>query len=491
MTNAYKKYIDTVGPKSVPILGLMHKELDEVKDYNKINKDLEALYDLSINNVRDFYLNPDADLKLIKSQDLLNTVIDLLNDLQKVENYDQNKLFNQYDTLYAIIHGILSSNKDKELFTNNDETFLKILTLMKMAKDKGYPDTPGNFEKIMNCLVHNLENSSEIFEKTTEFIADDFKQNPQKEVDINLDTLATQTKYSTAVKYLLNNKDLAKNIHDLYKDENLSLPRRRNIATIYNNLTKNTYNVDNIIQDDPDTFKTIAAKCAKPENVIKDKANIDIPFNEIGIITSVLKDNSNYQQIHDKNLITEDDLKNIINNYNGVDDSLTENLKELQAILDRMSNKDADLEKSANFKVDFAILNNLKKRIEEAFNAHIAEVKKLNPQFSADDEDAAEELGEDGQPQLNKQLGFVRKITAAPSGVNAAELASSIKKRRLSVISRHLFYNHFNNQIVSPISTKIKDDIATALDSLLALIRLLYSGHRDNPDKKVQEQISS
>ena len=488
LTNAYKKYIDTVGPKSVPILGLMHKELDEVKDYNKINKDLEALYDLSINNVRDFYLNPDADLKLIKSQDLLNTVIDLLNDLQKVENYDQNKLFSQYDTLFAIIHGILSSNKDKELFTNNDETFLKILTLMKMTKDKGYPDTPGNFEKIMNVLVHNLENSSEIFEKTTEFIADDFKQNPQKEVDINLDTLATQTKYSTAVKYLLNNKDLAKNIHDLYKDENLSLPRRRNIATIYNNLTKNTYNVDNIIQDDPDTFKTIAAKCAKPENVIKDKANIDIPFNEIGIITSVLKDNSNYQQIHDKNLITEDDLKNIINNYNGVDDSLTENLKELQSILDRMSNKDADLEKSANFKVDFAILNNLKKRIEESFNAHIAEVKKLNPQFSADDEDAAEEVGEDGQPQLNKQLGFVRKITAAPSGVNAAEMASSIKKRRLSVISRHLFYNHFNNQIVSPISTKIKDDIATALDSLLALIRLLYSGHRDNPDKKVQEQ---
>ena len=165
LTNAYKKYIDTVGPKSVPILGLMHKELDEVKDYNKINKDLEALYDLSINNVRDFYLNPDADLKLIKSQDLLNTVIDLLNDLQKVENYDQNKLFSQYDTLFAIIHGILSSNKDKELFTNNDETFLKILTLMKMTKDKGYPDTPGNFEKIMNVLVHNLENSSEIFEK--------------------------------------------------------------------------------------------------------------------------------------------------------------------------------------------------------------------------------------------------------------------------------------------------------------------------------------
>ena len=487
LTPAFKKYIETVGPKSVPILNVMHNHLNDITDYNNINKDLEALFDLSINNVKDFYLNPDANLKLIKTQDLLNTIIGLLNDMQKIENYDQNKLFNQYDNLYAIIKGVLALNKDKELFTNNDETFLKILSLMKMARDKNYPDTPGNFEHIMNSLVHNLENSSEIFEKITEFLGEDFKQSPQKEVDINLDTLATQTKYSTAVKYLLNNKDLAKNIHELYKDEKLSLPKRRNISTIYNNLTKNTYNVDNIIQDDPDTFKTIAQKCAKPENVIKDKENIDIPLNELNIITSVLKDNSNYQQIVDKNLITEDDLKNIIENYKGVDDTLTQNLKDLETILDRMSNKDKECENSANFKVDFAILTNLKKRIEQAFNEHIAEVKKLNPSFDAEDEESAEE-GQTDKPKLTKQLGFVRKITAAPAGVNAAELTSSVKKRRLSVISRHLFYNHFNNQIVSPISTKIRDDIATALDSLFTLFRLLYSGQRDNPDKKVQEQ---
>ena len=472
LTNAYKKYIQDVGPKSVPILGIMHNHLSEKKDYN---------------NVRDFYLNPDANLKLIKSQDLLNTVIDLLNDMQITENYPQETLFKHYDTLYSIIKGVLASAKDKALFTNNDETFLKILALMKMAKEKGYPDTPGNFEQIMNILAHNLENSSEIFEKITDFIGEDFKQSPQKEVDVNLDTLANQTKYSTAVKCLLNNKELSKNIHDLYKDDNLPLQRRRNIATIYNNLTKNTYNVDTIIQDEPDTFKTITAKCAKPENVIKDKENIDIPLNELGIISSVLKDNSNYSQVVDKKLVTEDDLKNIIANYQGVDPSLDEHLKDLGKILEKMSNKDAEIESSESFKVDFSILNNLKKRIEEAFNQHLAEVKNLNPAFDAEDEEAPEEGGE-GKPKLAKQLGFVRKITVAPSGVNAAESASSLKKRRLSVISRHLFYNPFNNQIVSPISTKIRDDIATSLDSLLALIRLLYSGHRDNPDKKIQEQ---
>ena len=43
-----------------------------------------------------------------------------------------------------------------------------------------------------------------------------------------------------------------------------------------------------------------------------------------------------------------------------------------------MSNKDFPLRKIANFKVNFAILKSSKKYIEELFNAHISEVKKLN-----------------------------------------------------------------------------------------------------------------
>ena len=64
---------------------------------------------------------------------------------------------------------------------------------------------------------------------------------------MNLDTLAEQTKNASAVKYLLNNKELEKTIHELYKDDNISIQRRRNISNIINNLTKNTYNVDNRI----------------------------------------------------------------------------------------------------------------------------------------------------------------------------------------------------------------------------------------------------
>ena len=154
---------------------------------------------------------------------------------------------------------------------------------MKTSKEKGYKDSQSLFEQIFKILVYNLENSSDIYDKITDFIAEDFKQDPKKEIDINLDTLAEQTNYSSAVKDLLNNKELLKAITELYSDKDLSIQRRRHISNIYNNLTKNTYNVDNIIQDNPEFIKTLISKLSRAENSIKEKENLDIANNELKI----------------------------------------------------------------------------------------------------------------------------------------------------------------------------------------------------------------
>ena len=118
---------------------------------------------------------------------------------------------------------------------------------MKNTKEKGYPNKNGIFEKIMNNLAKNLIRN---FRKNHRFYWWRFKSVSPS--DINLDTLGNQTKYSTAVKCLLNNKDLTKNIHELYKADNLPIKRRKNISTIYNNLMKNTYNVDAIFEEYPE-----------------------------------------------------------------------------------------------------------------------------------------------------------------------------------------------------------------------------------------------
>ena len=155
----YKKYIEKMGPKSIPVLNQTHEQLSQNKDYNCMNKNLEALYDLNINNLKDFYIIPDADQNQIKAQDVLNISIDLITDFHNLENYEQDKLFHQLDILYSIIENILKSRKDKEIFTNNDETFLKILSLMKSSKEKGYQDPQSLFEHILKILAHNLENA--------------------------------------------------------------------------------------------------------------------------------------------------------------------------------------------------------------------------------------------------------------------------------------------------------------------------------------------
>ena len=473
----YKKYIEIMGPKSIPVLSQTHELLCQNKDYNNMDKNIEALYDLNINNLKDFYIIPDVDQNQIAAQDILNTITDLITDFHNLENYEPDKLFHQLDTLYSILENILKSIKDKEIFMNNDDTFLKILSLIKTSKEKGYPDTQTLFEKIFNILSHNIENASEIYEKITDFIADDFKQDPKKEIDLNLDTLAEQTKYASGVKYLLNNKELEKAIHEIYKDDNLSIPRRRNISNIYNNLTKNTYNVDSIIQEDPELIKTLINKVSKPENSIKEEENMDIVDNELTILSSIVKDGSNFSQIKEKNLITKDDLNNCINMYKENENkSIKENIKDLQDAVEKMTTKEKEpeeqKEETSSFKVDTAILNNIKKRIEESFNNHLAELKKSNPQ--CDSEETEE-----------------KETTESTENQNVLETSSFVNRRKLSTISKHLFFDKFNSQIVSPISTKIRDDISNALDSLLALIRLLYSGQKNNPDPKVQEKRMS
>ena len=72
---------------------------------------------------------------------------------------------------------------------------------MKNTKKKGYPNKNGIFEKIIQLKIQKIHQK---FSKKSP-IGENLKATPQKEVDINLDTLANQTKYSTAIKCLLNN----------------------------------------------------------------------------------------------------------------------------------------------------------------------------------------------------------------------------------------------------------------------------------------------
>ena len=478
LTPHYLVYLSLINQKSRDILNNEHKALQETHDYNNIKWVQDILLDCALNDLNDFCENIDGEkIKITNPKDLINIDIDVVDDLSRTDNIPPENYNRKINNLFRNIKAILEHSDNKELLDGNEDLYNRIFESIDLAKGKGYKDEDGTLEKLLNVISNKVENDANVFEKTIKIISDDFKENPPKEVDINLNTLANLSKYSTAVKYILNDKDLSKSLKDIYSKNDLPMEQRRNLSTIYSNICKNTYNVDNIISNEPDTLKILAKKTTLDKNVIKDEENIDIPVNEVGTIGDIMSDSNNYNQVTSKNLITPTDLHKILENYSNVHPAITEKLKSIEKIVETTKSKKKEEE---NYKVDAAVLQNLKNLIEKAFEDHLNEVNKLNPNFNND-------IPEDKNEGTNRDLGIIRKMTKAPQK-NVVENTSSIKKRRLSIVSRHLFYDPNNSEINSPISIKNNNELATALDSLLALIRLLYNTNKNSNDESRKKQ---
>jgi len=61
------------------------------------------------------------------------------------------------------------------------------------------------------------------------------------------------------------------------------------------------------------------------------------------ILITIVKDDSNFAQVKEKNLITKDDLTNCINIYKGNEDkSISDNVKDLEEIVEKMTTKEKE-----------------------------------------------------------------------------------------------------------------------------------------------------
>ena len=466
----YKNYLEIVTPKSLEILKYIHQILLNKSSYSDLDGTMKPLFDLIIKNMKSFYSDKNANIELIKFDVIVNIISDLINDFNNVGNIEEEKRNKIINDLYDILMRLLSQDKlTKEILNANDKLLLKLFSSMKSSKEKKYPLESSTFPKIINTIVHKADLNHEPLEKALEFILDDLKETPPKELDINLDSLAALSKDISTMKHLITNDQLTSVLLNVYNDnQNLTLPQRRNISTIFNNLSKNTFNVENIIENKPEIIKSIVDKVVQKENVIKDAENIDIPQKELSNITSILKDKNNSSLIVEKGLFVPENIPQIIDNYKDTHESLNDLLNELQNIFDILTNKK---DKEDNYKLDRAILNNLKEKIKQAFDEHLNELKKLNT-------DEFNNASNDTQAPNDNHL----------IDNNLLESSSNMKKRRLSLISHHLFYDPYNSKITSPISLKSHEDMSSCLDSLLALIRLIYSNNKDFKDKDIQEQ---
>ena len=456
---AYKVYLNSVTIRSIEMLSYIHQLLIKDNDYNSLNDSIKLLFDLILKNIKNFYSDKDINAKLLKLDVILNIISDLINDFNNMKNIEEKKRIKIINCLYNIQIDIFLKIQKEDSSPINRNIIMEILDYMKTSKENNYKEEENIFPKLINSILQKIDYSSEIYEKINEFILEDLNQSPPHELEINLDSLIIQSRDIITIKKIINNDELISKFLKLYNNDSIS--QRRNISNLFFNLLKNNLNAENIIENKPELIKMIIDKLILKNNIIKDEENIDIAKIELNTIVSLLKDENNSYLLFNKQLLKESNIHEIINNYKNVHASLRQSLDELDNILNILASKKDKVE---NYKLDESILNDLVNTINQAFQDHLNELKTLNTD------------------EFNNNINNIEDIND-----NSIESLSNIKKRKLSIISYHLFYNHYNNQINSQISTK-NDDMYSILDNLFSLIRKLYSNNKDFKDKDIQTQ---
>lgn len=487
LSKNYVDYLQNMHSKSFEFFDDFTANLKECKDYSLICKNKKKAIQYILNDTKTYYSsNDDLDIKAGYTKQLIDALNELsasLLDAQKIPSEEQVSLL---QSIWSIIRNALT-NPELTDFVFDEKTVTSLFTSMHNTINlAGYKDTQNNFPSIINAVCSKTENNNEIFEKIIEYISRELSSlipTETESIDTDISSLANLSKYSIAMKLMLNKVLLMQKLREFYDDDKISAERRRNLAVIYSNAVKNSYNIDTLVVNEPQTFKVLAKRIASPDTVIKEKENFDIAANEIDTVNTIMKDRNNYKTMGEKELIQEGDLQSGITNYEKCEDELVKpKVAEAKNIIE--SHQSLKREQT-NLEMDENILQNLKKRIEAAFDSHINEVDKATPSTNTSDEKEKEE-------KSSKDLGFVRQMSLMVTTGSVVQKASNVKKGRLSIISRHLFYNEHNAKIISPISTKSHEDIASALDSLLALTRSIYNTIKnttDNDFKKKREAL--
>ena len=316
-TKCYLKYIIDIIPKAMDLINNIHESLSNDNKYCSLEDKISLIFDFVIKYLKALFSNENnnnENTSQIKYDALFTIICELVNDFNKVDDIDENKRKNILNDLYTIILGIIK--KLKQLNENGNlnsyqNILFKLLDSLKESKEKF-----NNFPKIINTIINNLDISQALFDKSIETILNDLKSTPPIELELNLDSLTILSNNANIIENLIENEEFTSIITTLYKDkENLSITQRKNITTIYNNLFKNTYNTEIIINKNPEIIKTVMAEVSQKASSDKEGENKEEQKNELNIVVSILKDKSNADQLFEKNLVTKENINEIITNY--------------------------------------------------------------------------------------------------------------------------------------------------------------------------------
>ena len=344
--------------------------------------------------------------------------------------------------------------------------------------------------------------AKELLNSTMEDLEKNGKENPEIK-DIDLDTLATLSKFPGLMKQIMKKPDLWKDLQKEYNEPDLIHKKRLPLSNLFNNASKNNYNIENMINEDPEGVKNLLKKMIYDPVKTLDNGGEEIAEKEVDTLCNILKDRNNYKALTDKDLIKDEDLDQLENLYKDLDPKLGEALKPILALL-----KESDKSKKEKEEVldDAKKIDELDKKVSNCLDNHKKALiaYATNPENKYNNNNLPGKLkipfdflnknndndkdrpipGKLKNPFDNQENKDDNKDKPIPGKLKKIPEYNDNLLKKLSLNSGIALINPVKALIKSPLSTKQNPEISDDLEKILSLLRKNYNDMKtaENPE---------
>ena len=379
VTENYLAHLGALFSKAVPFLDDLHKEInnDPHGRYPDLKKEKEENLDEILNGTEQYYkCDEDNDIKAEGSKDMFDVCLNLIDDLSKddiVEKGREDKLRNINkitNKLWNLVNHAIKSDENNYLVDPNNANRLRELINkldtainVKGVNDKKLREIPKNLsEKIPN-------GEDKVGQEILDFIFNDLAKHGNDPDVRYLDelTLCNLSKFQGLMKQIMKNDGIWKRLKQEYQDPNITYEKRLMLAKLFNNATKNNYNIENMIDNDPQGMKALLDKMINDPVKTLENGGADIAETEVETLCNLLKETNNYRAFTRNKLITENQIQKLDSLYKNLDPKIGEPLK---PILAQIREEDKAKKEKDNVAGDEKKLLTIEKRVGNCFETH-------------------------------------------------------------------------------------------------------------------------
>ena len=342
-TENYLCHLNNLYNKAVPFLDDLHKEITESPNgqYPERKKEKEENLDKVIDGAEEYYnADDDKDIKANNSKNMVNSCLNLIDDLGKDGIIDKEKekpekkeemLNKKVGKLWDLVNHAVNDDENNQLLDPSNTH--RVRDLIKKINDaiKNQELNKPKMRYMSKNLAKRIENGEDDLAKDLlDFTANDLEKDGKDNdeiKDMDIEALSSLSKFPGLMKQIMKKPNLLNLLKKEYDEPELIHKKRGALSTIFNNASKNNYNIENMINDDPEGVKNLLKKMIHdPVKTLEDGGD-DIAEKEVDTLCNILKDNNNYKALTAKNLITDDDIKKLEDLYKDLDPKLAESLK--------------------------------------------------------------------------------------------------------------------------------------------------------------------